>query len=170
MFQRSVQSVANAFKKVQERAIKSTQNQREETEEEKSIKALFAERIVKGRPDLFTPSSPVPSPHSEEPDELKEPKEPKKDATTPRLNILQANLSGFVRSPFIPSLTIQSSSFILLFSSPLSLTHTFVLISSLASSASSRRLVLFLRESGASVFAISTSVLVVRTPNTCVMP
>lgn len=91
MFKRSVQSVTNAFKKVQERAIKSTQTRREETEEEKSIKALFSDRIVKGRPDLFTPSSPLPSPRSPE-----DPEEAKKDATTPRLNILQANLSGFV--------------------------------------------------------------------------
>lgn len=122
MFQRSVQSVANAFKKVQERAIKSTQNQREETEEEKSIKALFAERIVKGRPDLFTPSSPVPSPHSEDPEEPKESKEPKKDATTPRLNILQANLSGFVRFTFyIYSFTYYTTFLIHLSLSSLSL-------------------------------------------------
>ena len=137
MFKRSVQSVTNAFKKVQERAIKSTQNRREETEEEKSIKALFADRIVKGRPDLFTPSSPIPSPRSPE-----EPEEVKKDATTPRLNILQANLSGFV----FPS-------------------HR-TLISSLVSLPSNSRRIISHKVSGESVFVTLTSDLVVRMPNT----
>ena len=47
--------------------MKSAQVQHMETEEERSIKALFTERIVKGRPDLFSPTvdspthaSPVP--------------------------------------------------------------------------------------------------------------
>ena len=132
--------MTNAFKKVQERAIKSTQNRREETEEEKSIKALFADRIVKGRPDLFTPTSPLPSPRSPE-----DPEETKKDATTPRLNILQANISGFV----FPS-------------------HC-LLISSSVSLPSNNRKTISRRGSGENVFVTSTSGLVVRMLNTFVM-
>lgn len=140
MFKRSVQSVTNAFKKVQERAIKSTQNHREETEEEKSIKALFSDRIVKGRPDLFTPSSPLPSPRSPE-----DPEEAKKDATTPLLNILQANLSGFV-----------------FFSS-----HR-MFISSLVSLPSNSRRTIFHKANGENAFVISISGLVARMPSTFV--
>lgn len=41
--------------------MKSAQAREAETEEERSIKALFTERIVKGRPDLFSPTVDSPS-------------------------------------------------------------------------------------------------------------
>ena len=41
--------------------MQSAQARHTETEEERSIKALFTERIVKGRPDLFSPTAESPS-------------------------------------------------------------------------------------------------------------
>ena len=61
VLRRSLQTMANALRKVQERAMQSAQARHTETEEERSIKALFTERIVKGRPDLFSPTAESPS-------------------------------------------------------------------------------------------------------------
>ena len=52
--------MANSLRKVQDRARRSS-IATTETETERSIKALFSERIVKGRPDLFVPSTPIPT-------------------------------------------------------------------------------------------------------------
>jgi hypothetical protein len=84
VLKKSLQTMASAIRKVQERAMKSSRTEHVETEEERSIKALFTDRIVKGRPDLFTPTSPVPSSPT-----------PSDDSGTLQ-NMLQTNLSGFV--------------------------------------------------------------------------
>ena len=73
--------MANSLRKVQERARRSSIAN--ETEEEKSIKDLFTQRIVKGRPDLFVASTPAPT-------------TPATPDTTQRLEVLQSNITGFV--------------------------------------------------------------------------
>lgn len=76
--------MANSLRKVQDRARRSSIANTEETDEERSIKNLFTERIVKGRPDLFVASTPAPStPSASTP-------------STPRFEVLQSNISGFV--------------------------------------------------------------------------
>lgn len=74
--------MANSLRKVQDRARRSS-IATTETETERSIKALFSERIVKGRPDLFVPSTPIPMDMEES------------EASSP-LGVLQNNISGFV--------------------------------------------------------------------------
>ena len=58
-----------------------------ETEEERSIKDLFTQRIVKGRPDLFVASTPIPT----------SPSSPQTSPTTPSqtFEVLQSNITGF---------------------------------------------------------------------------
>ena len=80
---KAFQNMAKSLREVQDRARRSSIANTAETEDERSIKALFSERIVKGRPDLFVPATPIPP----EPSET--------DATSP-LGVFQTNLSGFV--------------------------------------------------------------------------
>lgn len=87
--------MANSLRKVQERARRSSIASKE-TETERSIKALFSERIVKGRPDLFVPSTPIPPAMTES------------GASSP-LGVLQNNVSGFVVL-FCPSHASSTSS------------------------------------------------------------
>lgn len=54
---------------------------KEESEADRSIKALFSERIVKGRPDLFVASTPIPSTPTPEPSPM---------------GVLSENITGFV--------------------------------------------------------------------------
>ena len=98
VLKKSLQTMASAIRKVQERAMKSSRTEHVETEEERSIKALFTDRIVKGRPDLFTPTSHVPSSPT-----------PSDDSGTLQ-NMLQTNLSGFVL--LLCSVHIQFSQFV----------------------------------------------------------
>lgn len=88
--------MANSLRKVQDRARRSSIANTEETDEERSIKNLFTERIVKGRPDLFVASTPAPStPSASTP-------------TTPRFEVLQSNITGFVDFHSSLSLLVQS--------------------------------------------------------------
>ena len=59
-----------------------------ETEEERSIQDLFPQRIVKGRPDLFVASTPIPT----------SPSTPSSVPSTPSqtFEVLQSNITGFV--------------------------------------------------------------------------
>ena len=95
MFRRSFQNMANSLREVQDRARRSS-IATTETETERSIKALFSERIVKGRPDLFVPSTPLPTDMEE-------------SGSSSPLGVLQNNVSGFVFHP-CASLTPSSAS------------------------------------------------------------
>lgn len=96
MLRRSLQNMANSLRKVQDRARRSS-IATTETETERSIKALFSERIVKGRPDLFVPSTPIPTDMDES------------EASSP-LGVLQNNVSGFVYLLYVPH--VQFSQFL----------------------------------------------------------
>ena len=96
MLRRSLQNMANSLRKVQDRARRSS-IATTETETERSIKALFSERIVKGRPDLFVPSTPIPTDMDES------------EASSP-LGVLQNNVSGFVALLYVPH--VQFSQFL----------------------------------------------------------
>lgn len=74
--------MANSIRQVQERARRSSIAG--ESEEERSIKDLFTQRIVKGRPDLFVASTPAPT----------TPITP--ESAVQRLEVLQSNITGFV--------------------------------------------------------------------------
>ena len=94
--------MTNSLRKVQERARRSSIV--EETEVDQKIKDLFTQRIVKGRPDLFVTSTPVPGPSSQTPT----PSTPTLSTeTVQRLEVLQSNITGFV---FIFLLSHSSSS------------------------------------------------------------
>ena len=93
MLKKSLANMATSLRKIQDRARRSARATAE-TEEERSIKALFSERIVKGRPDLFVASTPVPSTPSSE--------------TSP-MCVLQENVSGFVL--VFPLIHVQFSQF-----------------------------------------------------------
>ena len=88
--------MANSLRKVQDRARRSS-IATTETETERSIKALFSERIVKGRPDLFVPSTPIPTDMDES------------EVSSP-LGVLQNNVSGFVIFLCVPH--VQFSQFL----------------------------------------------------------
>lgn len=88
--------MANSLRKVQDRARRSS-IATTETETERSIKALFSERIVKGRPDLFVPSTPIPTDMDES------------EVSSP-LGVLQNNVSGFVSLLSVPH--VQFSQFL----------------------------------------------------------
>ncbi|KAK8820213.1 hypothetical protein WA556_000872 [Blastocystis sp. ATCC 50177/Nand II] len=75
----SLKNMANSLRKIQERAMRSSK-MKEESEADRSIKALFSERIVKGRPDLFVASTPIPATPTAEP--------------SPK-NVLSENITGF---------------------------------------------------------------------------
>ena len=96
MLRRSLQNMANSLRKVQDRARRSS-IATTETETERSIKALFSERIVKGRPDLFVPSTPIPTDMDES------------EVSSP-LGVLQINVSGFVYLLYVPH--VQFSQFL----------------------------------------------------------
>lgn len=96
MLRRSLQNMANSLRKVQDRARRSS-IATTETETERSIKALFSERIVKGRPDLFVPSTPIPTDMDES------------EVSSP-LGVLQNNVSGFVALLYVPH--VQFSQFL----------------------------------------------------------
>ena len=83
VLKKSLQTVANSLRKVQERARRSSIANVTETEEDRSIKDLFTQRIVKGRPDLFITSTPVPV-------------TPGTPETSQRFEMLQSNITGFV--------------------------------------------------------------------------
>lgn len=76
--------MANSLRQVQERARRSSIAN--ESEEERSIKDLFTQRIVKGRPDLFVASTPAPT----------TPVTP--ESASQRFEVLQSNITGFVDS------------------------------------------------------------------------
>ena len=81
MLKNSLKNMANSLRKIQERAMRSSK-MKEDSEADRSIKALFSERIVKGRPDLFVASTPIPATPTAEP--------------SPK-NVLSENITGFVR-------------------------------------------------------------------------
>ena len=88
--------MASSLRRVQERARRSSIV--EQTEVDQKIKDLFTQRIVKGRPDLFVASTPVPSSSSLPPT----PSTPTLSVeAVQRLEVLQSNITGFVLLIFL---------------------------------------------------------------------